>query len=143
MIAEERQVCLLVIHPTLNAVSKPDRMNCSPVVSHFTFKWQQVRRVLSTINRKQRFSDECCVLQMGVCLMGGSLISVTALLQLPGYPLLPQNFLSEVPCLSPSSFFLALRKKEERKIIRVVFCLGFGFVVGGGLFFFLNQKRAF
>lgn len=127
MIPGERQVCLLVIHPTLNAVSKLQGMNCSPVVSRLAFEWQQVRFVLSTVNRKQRFYNECCVLQTGGCLTGGSHISVTALLRLPDYPLPPQNSLLEVPCQSPSIFCLGLKKKEEGKIIRVVFLFGFLF----------------
>lgn len=54
----------------------------------------------------------------------GSVISVAALLQLPDYPLTPQNFFSEDPCLSPSGFSLCLRKEEEMKTIRVVGLFG-------------------
>ena len=127
MIAEERQVCLLVIHPTLNVMPKPDRVNCSPVVSHVSLQWQQVRWVLSTDSRKQGFCSECCVLQISGCLVG-VLLSLFLLYydcQITSSP--PSS--PELPLWGSlsvsSSFCLGLRKEEERKVIRVGFCLVF------------------
>lgn len=97
MIAEERQVCLLAIHPTLNVVSKLYGMNCSAVV-------------LSIGNGFVSFKP--------VAVLWGfpDLYWFIAVLKSPlPYP----NFLSEVPSLAPSNVYLGLRKEKEKKMIGI------------------------